>query len=118
MGETVNFTTCAYSTQASTSRTSVRHFTFDTRTQTFEASDTKDSDSQAVQASDTTNVPDWTASETSANEDLDSYWVLYAKYRHRWPNYILAALIIAGESMIVFWVWKVWATVEPAVQDE
>lgn len=82
-------------TQFDFKTSSVRHFVFDTRTRSFQVSDRND-------------LTTWEAAETSARSDATSYWNLYAQYRRRWPNYILVALILAGESAIGFWVWRLW----------
>jgi hypothetical protein len=75
---------------------SVRRFVFDTRTRAFQS---------------TPEGPlTWDASNTEAQKGANSYWKLYAKYRHHWPNYVLLALIIVGESVVGFWVWKTWTT--------
>jgi|CZKF01.1.fsa_nt_gi hypothetical protein len=86
----------------------MRNFVFDTRTREFHATDLNDS---ASQVSDTDHLAAWAAAETRAHDDATSYWKLYAQYRHHWPNYILMALILAGEGAIGFWVWKLWTRV-------
>jgi hypothetical protein len=48
--------------------------------------------------------------QTLVHQDANSYWNLYAQYRHHWPNYILAILIIGGEGAIAFALWKRWTT--------
>jgi hypothetical protein len=35
-----------------------------------------------------------------------SYRVLYAQYRHRWPNYVLVGLILTGEGLIGLWIFR------------
>jgi hypothetical protein len=84
----------------------VRHFVFDTRTREFHVSD---ADDKASGSSNAQQLDKWAAAETSVHSDADSYWKLYAQYRHHWPNYVLAGLIIAGEGAIAFGVWKLWA---------
>lgn len=70
-------------------------FVFDTRTREYLRSPDQDPKT-------------WQEAMTSAPDKGDSYWVLYAQSRHRWPNYVLLALIAAGEGAIIFWVWKLW----------
>ena len=91
-----------------------RRFVFDTRTHTFQASDTESPDGQQLQTSGDVDLDAFAAAQTSVHND-PSYWVLYSKYRHHWPNYILLALIIAGEGAIFLWVWKQWAIVVTTV---
>jgi len=86
-----------------------RRFVFDTRTRAFQAADTDGPDGVPLQATGDAGLDAFAAAQTSVHEDATSYWILYAKYRHHWPNYILLALIIAGEGAIFFWVWKLWA---------
>jgi hypothetical protein len=82
-------------TQTNRNSSSIRHFTFDTRTRAF----------QAPEFNEPTTFE---AAMTSAHDDANSYWQLYDKYRHRWPNYVLAVLIIAGEGAIALWTRKLW----------
>lgn len=91
----------------------VRHFTFDTRTRSYETFDPTSSSPKHFDSSDPSDLAAWTASETEANnaENPDSYWRLYERYRHNWPNYVLLVMIIGGEGAIAFWVWRLW--VEP-----
>jgi len=72
----------------------VRRFMFDTRT--------RESKTFPV------GPLSWDAANTQAQTGDNSYWVLYAKYRHRWPTYVLWALLLLGEGGIGFWVWKSW----------
>jgi hypothetical protein len=97
-------------TQFDLKTSEVRHFVYDTRTRAFQASDTKESASRQFQASNPNDVAAWSAAQTSVHTDANSYWVLYSQYRHRWPNYVLLALILAGECATAVWVWKTWAT--------
>ena len=83
-------------TQFDFNTSSVRHFTYDTRTRSFQSSPE--------------GPLSWDAANTQAQQGANSYWYLYPKYRHHWPNYILLALIIAGEGAIVFWVRRIWKT--------
>lgn len=73
----------------------IRKFTFDTRTRIYEFSDS------GVHAT-------FEEVATRAQQDPTSYWRLYDQYRHHWPNYVLLALIVAGESTICLAVRKLW----------
>jgi hypothetical protein len=84
-----NFTGTQYDFETS----SVRRFVFDTRTQAFDAYPM--------------GPLTWDASRKDEKVKI-SYWKLYQQYRHHWPTYVLVFLIVAGESAIVFWVWKLW----------
>jgi hypothetical protein len=97
-------------TQFDLKTSKVRQFTFDTRTRTFQTSDPNYSGATESQPPYNSDVDAWAAAETSAHDDANSYWVLYAQYRHQWPNYILITLVVAGESAIVFGVRKLWAS--------
>jgi hypothetical protein len=81
-------------TQFDFKTSTVRRFTFDTRTREFQSAPLGPSS--------------WNAANDQAQLDTDSYWKLYYQYRHHWPNYILCLLIIAGESALCFVVWKAW----------
>lgn len=88
----------------------VRHFIFDTRTREYKVTDPIDSDTRSSESAGATNLDAWGAATTEANNaaNPDSYWRLYEKYRHHWPNYVLLLLILAGEGAISFWLWKLW----------
>ncbi len=73
---------------------SVRRFTFDTRTQIF----------QSLPEGPTS----WEAANDKAQLGRDSYWRIYEQYRHHWPNYVLLIVIIAGEGAIVWWLRRAW----------
>ena len=95
----------------------MRNFVFDTRTQVFDASDINDSSNLASQGSEAgarcANSPvmdAWAAAETRAHNDANSYWKLYAQYRHHWPDYVLIVLITVGVVSIMLWVTKIWDT--------
>jgi len=85
-------------TQTDRESTSLRHFTFDTRTRNFQSSG----------AEEPTNFGD---AMTRAHDSPTSYWRLYDQYRQRWPNYVLLVLIVVGEGAIGFWVWRLWTLV-------
>jgi hypothetical protein len=72
----------------------IRGFTFDTR-------------DLSIRTFDPPPVT-WHEGEPSPLEHPFSYWNLYAKYRHRWPNYIFIALILAGEVAIASRLWRRW----------
>ena len=83
-------------TQFDFKTSSVRRFTFDTHTQSF----------QSVQEGPLS----WEAANDKAQLGEDSYWKIYSRYRHRWPNYVLLILIVSGEGAIVLWIRRVWST--------
>jgi hypothetical protein len=86
-------------TQFDFTTSSVRHFVYDTRDRSFRVTDP--------------GTPSlWEDSQTSVHNDESSYWVLYARYRHQWPNYILLALILLGEGAIAYRVWRSWSGLE------
>jgi hypothetical protein len=61
---------------------------------------------RSIQISDTGISVGFDQVDTLVQRDANSYWVMYAKYRHHWPNYILMALIVAGEGGIAFGMWR------------
>ncbi len=81
-------------TQFDFKSSSVRRFTFDTRTRAFQSSP----------EGNTT----WEAANDEAQQGDGSYWKIYAQYRHSWPKYVFWFLIITGEGAIVFWVRRAW----------
>jgi hypothetical protein len=81
-------------TQFDFSTGGVRRFTFDTHTQAFQS---------APQG-----LLSWESANDRAQLGEESYWKMYAKYRHRWPNYILLLLIIGGEGAIGLWIRRAW----------
>lgn len=87
----------------------VRPFTFDTRTRTFQTPDDERLAGGAPTGSQTDQVNKWAAAETSAHEDSNSYWNMYGRYRHHWPNYVLLLLIVGGEAVIALRLGKTWA---------
>ena len=90
--------------------TSIRGFVFDTRTQTAQLSAPTGSNvhpSGPIHP-DATDMDAWTAANNEAQTGADSYWKIYYRYRHHWPNYVLLALIIIGEGAIACWVWAAW----------
>jgi hypothetical protein len=76
-------------TQFDFKTSSVRSFTFDTRTQAFQSSPVGPSS--------------WEAANDEAQLEDASYWKIYARYRHHWPNYVLLFLIAGGEAAIGLW---------------
>jgi hypothetical protein len=72
----------------------VRGFTFDTRDLSIKTFDPP--------------PLTWHEGEPSPLEHPFSYWNLYTKYRHHWPNYIFIALILAGECAIALSLWRSW----------
>jgi hypothetical protein len=83
-------------TQFDFKTTSVRRFTFDTHTQAFQSLPEGPSS--------------WEAANDNAQLGADSYWKIYAKYRHHWPNYVLLILIVGGEGAITLWLRRAWLT--------
>jgi hypothetical protein len=86
-------------TQFDFKTSSVRRFTFDTHTQAFQSLPEGPSS--------------WEAANDNAQLGADSYWKIYAKYRHHWPNYVLLILIIGGEGAIALWLRRTWLTAIP-----
>lgn len=83
-------------TQFDFKTSSVRSFTFDTHTQVF----------QSVQEAPLS----WEAANDKAQLGEESYWKIYATYRHNWPNYVLLILIVGGEGAIGLWISRAWST--------
>lgn len=75
---------------------SVQRFTFDTRTQAFQSAPVGPSS--------------WSAANDESQLGEESYWKIYAKYRHHWPNYVLLIMIMGGEGAIGLWIWKALST--------
>ncbi len=95
-------------TQFDFKTSSVRRFTFDTRTREFHASEPDSQARRPFDSSDQAAMNAWTDANTHSQRDPTSYWKLYEQYRHRWPKYVLFALIAAGEIAISFGVWEIW----------
>jgi hypothetical protein len=89
-------------TQFDFNTSSVRRFTLDTNTGAV----------QSVLVGPTS----WEAANDRAQLGEESYWKIYAKYRHHWPYYILLILIIGGEGAIVLWIRRAWV-MEPSPED-
>jgi hypothetical protein len=91
--------------------TTVRSFVFDTRTRTAQLSTPSGQSIHAMNPyhPDAADMDAWTAANDEAQRGPNSYWKIYYRYRHHWPNYVLLAMILAGEGAIVFWVRKAWA---------
>lgn len=83
-------------TQFDFKTSSVRRFTFDTHTQAFQSFSEK--------------PISWETANDDAQLGADSYWKLYAKYRHHWPNYVLLILVVGGECAIALWLRRAWHT--------
>jgi hypothetical protein len=86
----------------------IRAFTFNTATRVFQTPDNVDSNGKECNSTDPQCVQIWGQAETSAHDDANSYWELYHHYRHRWPSYILIALIVLGEGAIVLGIRMLW----------
>jgi len=67
---------------------------------------------RSIQTVHTTVPVSFEQVQNMVHRDDLSYWNLYAKYRHHWPNYLLAFLILAGWSAIAFWIWRGWNSIE------
>lgn len=99
-------------TQFNFQTSTTRSFVFDTRTRTFSTSELASPGGQPCgTAPDQSCLSAWIVANTHAQTDSNSYWRVYARYRHHWPNYVLILLILAGEGAIAFWLWKAWKTV-------
>jgi hypothetical protein len=83
-------------TQFDFKTSSVRRFTFDTHTQAFQSAPE--------------GPLSWEAANDRAQLGEGSYWELYARYRHHWPNYILLVLIGGGECAIGLLIRRAWVT--------
>jgi hypothetical protein len=86
----------------------VRSFVFDTRTRSLQVSEPSSPGDRPCDSTDRACLDAWTDANTHAQSDPDSYWKVYARYRHHWPKYVLLALIIVGEGTIALWVWVTW----------
>lgn len=84
-------------TQFEFKTSSIRRFTLDTHTHMFQSAPVGPSS--------------WEAANDQAQLGEESYWRLYAAYRHHWPNYLLMALILGGEGAICLWVSRAWLKV-------
>ena len=69
----------------------VQRFVFDTRTLRIEV--------------EPVGPTTWDAANDKAQTGPQSYWVLYRKYRHKWPTVVFWLLLLSGESMIV---WRIF----------
>jgi len=78
----------------------VRRFVFDTRTRVFSSPDPIDDDAPKVKYSAPEALNAFGEAQTRVHEDADSYWKVYERYRHHWPNYVLLGLILTGETAI------------------
>jgi hypothetical protein len=81
-------------TQFDFKTSSVRRFTFDTQTRAFQSS--------------SEGPTTWEAANDKAQQGDGSYWKIYAQYRHSWPKYVFWLLIIVGEGVIAFRLWRAW----------
>lgn len=86
----------------------IRAFVHDTRTRTTTTSDPS-IDVNDVTQEGTNNLDAWAAAQAQTHFDAESYWVMYAQNRHRWPSYSFLALVVLGESAIGFWAWRTWS---------
>ena len=81
-------------TQFDFKSSSIRQFTLNAQTKAFQSSEV--------------GPTSWEAANDKSQLGEESYWRIYAQYRHRWPNYILFTLIAIGEGAIVLWIRKTW----------
>ena len=91
----------------------VRRFTFDTRTRDFHIVADEDLSNTFRRNASAPGMDGFTAAQTSVREDAGSYWRLYDQYRHHWPNYLLAGIILVGETFIILWIRRLWSS--PAI---
>ncbi len=95
-------------TQLDSKTSKLRNFVYDTRTKVFQASDGIEFASKESAGSESKELAAFGAAMTKAQTDATSYWKMYEQYRHHWPNYILAFLIVAGELALFIWTTKIW----------
>jgi hypothetical protein len=81
--------------------TYVRGFTFDTR-------------DLSIRTFDPPPIT-WQPGDPSPEDHPYSYWRLYQRYRHHWPNFVLLALILAGEGTIAVGLYRPWRIVTKTV---
>jgi len=67
----------------------IRRFIFDTR-------------DQSIKTFATGDKADFIGQQNMVHMDEQSYWVMYARYRHRWPSVAFWLLLLGGESGIIF----------------
>jgi hypothetical protein len=77
--------------------TYVRAFTFDTR-------------DLSIRTFDPPPLT-WQKGDPPVEDHPYSYWRLYQHYRHSWPNFVLFALIFAGEAAIAAGLYRKWRRV-------
>lgn len=95
-------------TQFDHQTSSVRSFVFDTRTLEFRASEPKTSQVRPLDPSSQAALDAWGDAQTHVQTDPDSYWKMYYRYRHSWPNYLFWAILAAGEFGIFLYVRGYW----------
>lgn len=86
----------------------IRAFVHDTRTRTTTTSE-PDLDVNQVTEEGSKNLDAWTEAQTRTHFDAESYWVMYAQNRRRWPSYVFLATVLLGEGAIGFWLWTTWS---------
>ncbi|HEU5350518.1 MAG TPA: hypothetical protein VFU55_02910 [Terracidiphilus sp.] len=87
---------------------SVRSFIFDTRSRAIKLSEPIGQNVHSFGYVNSAGMDAWSAANDEAQTGANSYWRIYARYRHHWPTYVLVLMILAGEGTIAFWVWKTW----------
>ncbi|QEE30603.1 hypothetical protein FTW19_22995 [Terriglobus albidus] len=80
---------------------SIRPFRFDMKTMRFEAPECASTQNKTFGARGDEAGEVWGDAQTHARFDTDGFWALYDRYRHHWPNYVLAVLIILGEGALI-----------------
>jgi hypothetical protein len=92
-------------TQFDFNSSEARAFVYDTRTRTAAISPSNINLNDYA-ANGATDLDAWTVAQTQTHFDADSYWLMYARNRHQWPNFVFLAVVLAGEAAIGFWLWR------------
>ena len=88
-------------TQYDFTTNSLRPFRFNIRTREFSAPGRTPTTDETLNAHSNNDHDKWGEAQTQARSDPNSFWVLFERYRHHWPNYILTVLIVLGEGGLV-----------------
>jgi hypothetical protein len=89
---------------------SIRPFRFNMKTRTFSAPGRTPTADETLHANDG-RLDAWENAQTQARSDANSFWNLYAKFRHPWPSYLLVASIGIGEASLIVVVVNLLRTV-------